>query len=174
VTPTAVLVGLPGVGKTSTGRRLAKILSVPFADSDHLVEERAGASVPEVFATSGEDRFRDLEAEAVAAALTDFAGVLALGGGALLRAQTRHAVAASGAPVIYLRGHLDELARRVGDASSRPLLAGDPAGRLAQLATQRCPTYEELATLTVDVDARTAGQVAATIAARLHERQVHK
>lgn len=174
MTPTAVLVGLPGAGKTSTGRRLAKILAVPFADSDQLVEQRAGASIPDIFATAGEQRFRDLEAAAIGAALVDFAGVLALGGGALLHAETRHAVAASGAPVVYLRGELEDLARRVGDGANRPLLAGDPAGRLAELATQRCPAYEETATLIVDAGTRTAGQVAATIAARLHERQVRK
>jgi shikimate kinase len=171
VTPTAVVVGLPGAGKSSTGRRLAKVLAVEFADSDQLVEARAGMTIHDLFAQRGEPAFRDLEAAVVADALTAFAGVLSLGGGALTRDDTRAAVATCGAPVVYLRTGLRELGRRVGDGRTRPLLAGDPDGRLALLAAERTPHYEALATIVVDTDDRTPGQVAATIAARLHDHQ---
>jgi shikimate kinase len=169
VSPRAVLIGLPGSGKTTTGRRLAKILSVPFADSDELVEADAGRPIPEIFATAGEAAFRAAEQAVVTRALADFDGVLSLGGGALGRAGTRAAVRSSGVPVVLLQAGLGTLGARIGDAHTRPLLAADPAGRLAALAAERAGTYAELATMTIDTDGRTAGQVAASIAARLHE-----
>jgi shikimate kinase len=174
VTPRAVLVGLPGAGKSTTGRRLAKMLAVPFADSDQLIEARAGRQVSDLFEVHGEDGFREIEAEVVAAALGEFAGVLSLGGGAITRAETRRALAESGVPIVYLRAGLDELASRVGDARTRPLLVEDPPGRLAVLAAEREALYAELATITVDTDGRTPGQVAATVAARLHDLQVRR
>ena len=115
MTPRAVLIGLPGTGKSTTGRRLAKILAVAFADSDELVEQSTGRSVPELIDTDGESAFRELEADAVARALADFDGVLALGGGAVMTARTRAAPAVD---------------RRLGASSPREprcaLAAGDP------------------------------------------------
>ena len=156
----------------SSGRRLAKILSVPFADSDDLVEQAAGCTVREIFERSGEAAFRAAEAAAVARALSEFDGVLALGGGALSAETTREAVRRSGVDVAYLRTTVETLAGRIGDGHTRPLLAADPAARLAALAAEREPGYAELASITVDTDGRTAGQVAATVAARLHDRGV--
>lgn len=167
--PRAVLVGLPGVGKSTTGRRLAKILAVQFADSDDLVERADGRSVQTIFAESGEPAFREAERAAVGQALVDFDGILALGGGALTTPQTRDVVAASGVPVVLLRAEHPTLRLRVGDGTSRPLLAGDPRAALARLAAERSPAYSAVATITVDTDHRTPGQVAATVAARLHE-----
>ena len=166
-----VLIGLPGAGKSTTGRRLAKILAVPFADSDQLVEERdrrRSASCSRRRRSSGSGT---IETRVVAAALDDFSGVLSLGGGALTSAATRRALTASGVPIVYLRATLDQLSQRVGDGRTRPLLAGNPDARLAVLAAERAPTYDEFATITVDTDGRTPGQVAATVAARLHERR---
>jgi shikimate kinase len=171
VTPKVVLVGLPGAGKSTTGRRLAKILAAPFADTDALIEEREQLSIGEVFAQFGEQRFRAIEAEVIAAALETFDGVLSLGGGALTSAPTRATIAASTVPVVYLRATLDQLSQRVGDGRTRPLLTGNPDAGLATLAAERSPTYDELATIIVDTDGRSPGQVAATIAARLHERR---
>lgn len=167
-----MLVGLPGSGKSTTGRRLAKILAAPFVDSDDLVEAAAGRTVAEIFAEGGEAEFRRVEAESVAAALESFDGVLSLGGGALTTASTRSALAASGSPVAYLRASLETIASRLGDGTVRPLLAEDPVARLAALAEQREPFYRGAATFTTDTDNRTPGQVAAQIAARLHERAV--
>ena len=172
MSPRVVLVGLPGAGKSTSGRRLAKILALPFADTDDLVEAATGRAVGDIFFTDGEQAFRDAEAAAVAAALVDFDGVLALGGGALIRPATRAALLTGAVPVVVLRAELGTLGARVGDARSRPLLAGDPARRLAELADQRAPLYDEVASFVVDTDGRTPGQVAATVAARLHERRV--
>jgi shikimate kinase len=173
MSPKAVLIGLPGTGKTTTGRRLAKILAVPFADSDELVEAAAGRTVADFFAESGEAAFRAAESAAVTAALAEFPGVLALGGGALGNADTRAALADAGVPVVLLRAALGALAARVGDGASRPLLSADPRGRLAALAAERAPTYEEVATFAVETDHNSPAHVAAAIAARLHEREAH-
>jgi shikimate kinase len=170
MTPKVVLVGLPGSGKSTTGRRLAKILVVQFADSDELIEKQTGRGVRDIFAESGEAEFRRVEAATVSSALSSFDGVLALGGGALTEQATRDALLASGVPVVLLQAPVATLIRRVGDGRTRPLLADDPPGRLAALAEQREPLYREVATLVVDTDRRTPGKVAATVAARLHER----
>jgi shikimate kinase len=174
MTPRAVLVGLPGTGKSSTGRRLAKILGVPFADSDELVEAATGRTVAEIFESDGEPAFRAAERQAVVDALDAFDGVLSLGGGALGTAQVGEAIAGAGVPVVFLRASLDTLTGRVGDARTRPLLTADPVGRLAELAAARVPVYEAVATLAVDTDDRTPGQVAATIAARLHDLEISR
>lgn len=170
MTPRVILVGLPGTGKSTTGRRLAKMLVVPFADSDDLVEQSDGRTVRDIFAQDGEGTFRALEADAVITALADFDGVLALGGGALKTERTREAIAASGVPVARLQASLETLTGRVGDGHTRPLLAGDPARRLAELAAEREPLYTQVATLNVQTDDRAPGQVAAHIAAKLHQR----
>ncbi|MGI8760811.1 MAG: shikimate kinase [Jatrophihabitantaceae bacterium] len=169
MTARVVLIGLPGAGKSATGRRLAKILAVPFVDSDELVEAAVGRGVRQVFAEDGEAAFREHEAAAVACALSGFDGVLALGGGALGTPSTREALAAAGVPVVLLRAPLATLQARVGDGRTRPLLAADPPARLAQLAAEREPLYLAAATFTVHTQHRGPGQVAAQIAARLHE-----
>jgi shikimate kinase len=168
--PRAVLIGLPGTGKSTTGRRLAKILCVPFADSDELVEAATGRVVATIFETDGEAAFREHEADAIATALAEFDGVLALGGGAVLTARTRDVLAGHAVEVVLLRASVETLAARVGDARTRPLLREDPARRLAELAAEREPLLTAVASMTVATDQRTAGQVAATIAARLHEK----
>lgn len=169
--PRAVLVGLPGTGKTTTGRRLARMLGVPFADSDELIEAADGRTVAAIFAESGEPAFRAAERAAIAAALREFDGVLSLGGGALTVDETRAVVLDAGAPVVLLEATISTLAERVGDTSTRPLLdGGDPAARLQTLSDQRRAVYEAVTTMRVDTTGRTPGQVAAHIAAKLHEK----
>jgi shikimate kinase len=170
VNPRAVLIGLPGSGKTTSGRRLANILAVTFADSDHLIEEEAGAAVEEIFAAQGEPAFRDLEARVIATTLTRFDGVLALGGGAILTESTRRALAASGSPVIWLRSSVRNLSRRVGDGRGRPLLAGDARQRLRELAAAREPVYLDVADEVVVTDRRSSSKVALEIAGLLESR----
>jgi shikimate kinase len=169
-----VLVGLPGAGKSTTGRRLARILDVPFADTDDLVERDAGQLVTEIFARAGEPAFRAAEHAVVARALREADGVLSLGGGALTNPDTVTVLHESSVPVVHLRAKLDTLGLRVGDARTRPLLAEDPAARLAVLAAERSAAYDSVATFVVDTDGRTPGQVAATIAARLHDRKARR
>jgi shikimate kinase len=99
--------------------------------------------------------------------------VLALGGGAIMTDRTREAILAAGVPIVLLSASVSTLSTRVGDARTRPLLGDDPPASLRALSLQREPTYRAAATFTVETDNRTPGQVAATVAARLHER-AHK
>lgn len=147
--PALVLIGLPASGKTTAGRRAALRLGLPFADSDALVEAAAGASVPEIFAGRGEAAFRTLEEQAIAAALAGFAGVLALGGGAVLSERTRASLISSGARIVYLVTTAGSAVRYVRGGVGRPLLHGDPAERLAELAATRGPLYEQVSTARV-------------------------
>jgi shikimate kinase len=162
-----VLVGLPGSGKSTTGALLARRMGVPFADSDALVEQNAGTSVQTLLTRDGEAAFRILEAAAIAGALTDFDGVLALGGGAVLTESTRRELRESGVPVALLTAEPAALLRRIGDGSTRPLLAPDPARRLAALTDQRVPLYAEVATFSVDTGGRRPAQVVTELAAAL-------
>lgn len=156
--PTVVLVGPPGAGKTTVGRLLAQRTGVAFRDTDADVEQMAGKSVAEVFYDDGEEHFRSLERDAVARALAEHDGVLALGGGAVLAEQTRALLA--GHDVVLLNVGLSDAARRVGLSRDRPVLALNPRAALRVLLDERLPLYREVARREVDTDAKTPEQVA--------------
>ena len=163
--PAVILVGAPGAGKTSVGRRVAAEMGWEFADSDELVEERAGKSVADIFVDDGESSFRVLEREEIARALAEGGGVLSLGGGAVLDASTREAL--RGHRVAWLRVSIGEAARRVGLNTSRPLLLGNVRGTLMSLLEQRTPLYDEVATDVIDTDGLEVNDVAARLVAAL-------
>jgi shikimate kinase len=165
LSPLVILVGAPGSGKTTVGELLASRLGVPFRDTDADVEASAGTSIAEIFVERGEQYFRDLEAEAVRAAIASHDGVLSLGGGAVVREETRAALV--GRRVAYLEVDAAEAARRVGLNVARPLLLGNVRGQLSQLLAERRPLYEQVATLTVATAGRPAEEVAALIAKEL-------
>jgi shikimate kinase len=144
------LVGLPGSGKSTVGRQLARRLSLPFFDSDHVIEQRTGCSVRDFFEREGEERFRDLE-EAVLDELTRGApSVLSTGGGSVLRAVNRARLHDRG-QVIYLRSTPEEVFRRLRHDRNRPLLqVADPLQRLRDLFAVRDPLYRETAHFTVE------------------------
>jgi shikimate kinase len=147
-----VLVGLPGAGKTSVGRRLAKELDRPFADADEQLELAAGQTIPRIFGERGEAAFRRLETEV----LTDLLGrpaplVIAAGGGTVIHERNRlllvdHAI------VIWLRASADFLVGRT-DPTYRPLLADDPEAAYARLESERTQLYAEVADAVIDVEA---------------------
>ncbi|MEU6024646.1 shikimate kinase [Micromonospora sp. NPDC047134] len=159
--PVCVLVGAPGSGKTTVGQFLAAELGVEFRDTDTDIERQAGKPIPEIFVDEGEEHFRALERAAVAAALASCAGVLALGGGAVLDEQTRAALI--GHRVVHLSVELTDAVKRVGLGVGRPLLAINPRATLKYLLEQRRPLYAEVATETVVTDGRTPAEVAAEI-----------
>src|SRR5688572_27515366 len=155
--PVAVVVGPPGSGKTTVGSLLAQALGVSFRDTDTDIVERAGKPIPDIFVDDGEEHFRALEREAVATALSDHDGVLALGGGAVLSEPTRELLA--GHTVVYLTVDLSNAVARVGLDQGRPLLAVNPRATLRYLMEQRKPLYEQVATHIIDTSGRTPEEV---------------
>ena len=157
--PRLVLVGPMGSGKTTVGRRLAEEWGTGFRDTDHDVEEAEGRTVSDIFVDSGEERFRELERDAVVRALAEHDGVLALGGGAVTSPVVREALA--GHRVLFLRVGLADAAARVGLGVSRPLLLGNVRGRMKQIIDERTPVYESVATVVVDTDGHDVDAVVA-------------
>ena len=156
--PAAVVVGPPGAGKSTVGRLVAERLGVAFRDTDDDVEAAAGKPIPDIFFDDGEPAFRAMEAAAVAGALGSFAGVLAVGGGAILDAGTRAALA--GHTVVFLSVELPDAVKRVGLGMGRPLLSVNPRATLKYLLEQRRPLYASVATHTIATDGRTPEEIA--------------
>ena len=165
--PRVVLVGPPGAGKSTVAHELARLLGLEVRDTDADVEAVAGKPIREVFADEGEPHFRTLERAAVIRALAEHAGVLALGGGAVMDPTTEVAVAehaARGGVVVFLDVSLAHAAPRVGFNQARPLLVGNPRAQWQALMENRRPVYTRVATLVVSTDGRTPAEVARTIA----------
>jgi len=144
-----VLVGMPGSGKSSVGRRLALGLGLTFVDADGEIEAAAGMSISDIFATHGEPQFRSGEARVIARLLESGPQVLATGGGAFMNPNTRSGIAAKGVSV-WLKADVNVLLRRIKRRDDRPMLrSDDPAQTLVDLMTQRDPIYA-LADVTVE------------------------
>lgn len=159
---TIVLMGAPGAGKSTVGRRLARKLGRTFVDVDQRIEEVVGKPVAEIFADEGEAHFRTLEQDATIELLGTY-DVVALGGGAVMNPVIREALA--GHEVIWLKVSIGQATRRVGMNTVRPLLLGNVRGRLIELLRERTPVYEALATQTVETDGRGCAEVADALAA---------
>jgi shikimate kinase len=139
------LVGLPGSGKTTVGRQLARRLQLPFVDSDHEIEVRIGCSIREFFEREGEASFRDIEQEVIDTLTQGTSKVLSTGGGAVLREANRQFLRERGRTV-YLKSTPEELFRRLRHDSNRPLLqVADPLAKLRSLFAERDPLYKEVA-----------------------------
>ncbi|SFJ96917.1 shikimate kinase [Cellulomonas sp. KH9] len=164
--PRLVLVGPPGAGKSTVAAALARRWQLAVRDTDTDVETLAGKSVADVFVEDGEPHFRELERAAVATALAEHDGVLALGGGAVLHDGTRAALRDyrdAGGVVVFLDVSLAHAAPRVGLNQSRPLLVGSPRAQWQALMDARRPVYEEVATVRVSTDGRTPAEVAVAV-----------
>lgn len=164
--PKAILVGLPGSGKSTIGRRLSRALGVSLLDTDAAIEQQTGRSIADIFAVDGEQEFRRIEETVVCAALVDHDGVLSLGGGAVTSPGVRAALA--GHTVIYLEISAAEGVRRTGRNTLRPLLTGaDRAEKFRALMSQRIPWYRGVATMQVDTNRRNPAAVVRYIQSRL-------
>jgi len=141
-TRSVVLVGMMGAGKSTIGRRLSLRLRLPFLDADTEIEAAAGMSIPDIFETRGEPDFRDGEARVIARLLDGGPAVIATGGGAFLREETRRRITAQ-AVSIWLKADADIILKRVRRRADRPLLqTPDPAATIGRLIGEREPVYQ--------------------------------
>ena len=161
MSPRVVLVGPMGAGKTTVAGLLGDAWDAPVRDTDADIVASTGREISDIFVESGEDAFRELEAAAVVTALAEHDGVLALGGGAVMRAGTRDLLA--DLPVVFLRVGLTDAVKRVGLGVGRPMLLGNVRSRIKTLLDERTPIYESVATHVVETDNRTPDEVAAEI-----------
>ena len=139
------LVGLPGSGKTTIGRQLARRLGVDYVDSDHVIEQRLGCSIRTYFELEGEDSFRDIESDVLDELTQKTSAVISTGGGSVLRELNRQRLHQR-CQVVYLNAHPDELFRRLRHDVHRPLLqVADPLNRLRDLHAVRDPLYRATA-----------------------------
>jgi shikimate kinase len=144
------LVGLPGSGKSTVGRQLARRLGLAFTDSDHVIEQRLGCSIRDFFSREGEAAFRDVEETVIRELSLGPPGVLATGGGTVLRPANRECLRQAGS-VVYLRSTPEEVFRRVRHDAKRPLLqVDDPMQRLRELFEERDPLYRAAAHFVIE------------------------
>ncbi|MGB5597775.1 shikimate kinase [Thiothrix lacustris] len=166
-----ILVGLMGAGKSTIGRQLARRLNLTFYDSDKVVEERTGVSIPTIFAVEGEAGFRERE-EQVIAELTALPNTLiATGGGSVLRESNREHIKAGGT-VIYLRASAEQLFQRIRHDKTRPLMqTANPMQTLRDLLKAREPLYMEVADLIMPTGKQKVNVILRDIHAKLKQLQ---
>ncbi len=157
-----------GSGKTAVGRHLARMMRLPFYDSDEEIVRRTGVDIPFIFEKEGESGFRLRESEVLDQLTQLDSIVLATGGGAVLKPENRRWLSGRGV-VVYLKTSVEQQLRRTRRGTHRPLLQGaDPESRLRELMEQRAPLYEEIALVTVSTDQRKAQSVAQQILREIH------
>ena len=161
--PRVILIGPMGSGKTTIGQLLASDLGIPFRDTDHAIEERAGKTVSDIFMEDGEDEFRILEKKVLREELLSDDTVLALGGGAPISIDAQSALRAIASPVVYLDISLATVAPRIGFNRDRPLLLHNPRGQWQTLMEARRPIYESIADTVIDVNEKTESEIVALI-----------
>ncbi len=163
------LIGMMGVGKTTIGRKLAKLLGESFIDTDQELEKRNGVTVGHIFDIEGEEGFRKRETKLLAELATQYSGVVATGGGMVTQSENRKLLSESG-DVVYLRASLGTLWSRLRNCHNRPLLQTEnPKEKLRGLLIEREPMYTAAANYVVPVGKGTAFQMAKRIQHSLNE-----
>ncbi|HEY4958839.1 MAG TPA: shikimate kinase [Caldimonas sp.] len=154
---------MPGSGKSSIGREVAKRLGRPFVDCDKVVEQRAGCTIARLFERDGETAFRDLEAEVLVTLLEDRSSVVATGGGAVLRAINRELLRTR-SQCVFLNASPAFLWQRLRRDRRRPLLqVAEPEERLRELFVERELLYRETASVVIDAESAPFDRLVATI-----------
>jgi shikimate kinase len=153
-----ILVGFMGTGKTTVGRVLAEKLDWPLVDMDMVIEQRAGMTIPDIFASEGEDYFRGTESSVLADLLKGSRQVISTGGGSVLAEANRKLMLAGG-PVVALSASAETIMERVGHDPHRPLLQGGPEDRIRLLLQQRKHAYD-FAHLRIETDGLDADRIA--------------
>ena len=161
--PRVILIGPMGSGKTTIGQLVASKLGIAFRFTDHVIEERAGKSVSDIFLEDGEDEFRILEKKVLRDELLSDDTVLALGGGAPISVDAQSALRAIASPVIYLDISLATVAPRIGFNRDRPLLLHNPRGQWQTLMEARRPIYESIADSVIDVNEKSESEIVTLI-----------
>jgi len=163
--PIITLIGLPGSGKSTVGRQLARKWRLPFVDSDHAIEDALGGSIRSYFESHGESAFRDVETDVLRSLLQQQQGcVLSTGGGSVLREENRRMLREQ-STVFYLQAAPEDIARRLRHDTTRPLMQGaDPLVRLKELLAQRAPLYQETAHFVIDTGRLNTSQTVRKVA----------
>lgn len=159
MTPSFVLIGPPGSGKSSIGRSLARSLNQDFSDTDNVIEAEQGRPISQIFFDDGEPHFRAIEERICLTSLKDLSGVVSLGGGAILSKVVSEALTAGDFQVIFLDVSLAVAAPRIGFNRDRPLLLGNPRQQWQKLMDDRRPMYESLASVQIVTGNRSVGEI---------------
>ena len=162
-----VLIGPPGAGKSSIGKALAKELNLNFIDSDSEIEKISHKKISEIFIEDGEPAFRLLEVDVVRKVLSDFEGVISLGGGAPINAEIQEVLQDANYPVVFIDVSIAQAATRIGFNKDRPLLLVNPRQQWISLMNDRRPIYEKLASQTISSDNQKPHEVAKQISDKL-------
>jgi shikimate kinase len=170
--PRIILIGPMGAGKSTVGEILARDFSSQWRDTDQMITAQTTREISDIFTEDGEDSFRAIEKIILRTALLEDSTILSLGGGACMSADSQSAIRVSGSFIAYLKISLAEVSSRVGFNRDRPLLLGSPRAQWQALMNDRAPIYESLADLIVEVDGKSAPEIAQEISFeyRLHTK----
>ncbi|WP_414600787.1 bifunctional shikimate kinase/3-dehydroquinate synthase [Bifidobacterium sp.] len=174
--PVAVLIGMPGAGKTRVGGEVAQMLGVRFTDSDEVIEQRAGMRITEYFSEYGEPKFRELESQVIADLLHTADGIVSLGGGAPMTESVRRNLQkyiSQGGKVVYLQADPQEAMERARRGGNRPMLAGDADARWRALYEERDPVFDAVANVHVHTRGSSPQHAARKVMDMVMEHDVH-
>ena len=162
-----ILIGPPGAGKSTVGKSLAKLMDLPFIDTDREIERITNRKISEIFVEDGEEFFRKIEMDIVISLLKDFEGVISLGGGAPINPTIQGILKNSEFPVVFLDVSISQAANRIGFNKERPLLLVNPRQQWIKLMNDRRSIYEDLSTEYLLTDSKKPNEAAEELSLKL-------